>query len=119
VVIPGSLARDALTSPLAIGIAAGLVLGKPTGVLAAAWLATRVGPGKLPEGVSWRDIAVVAVLGGIGFTVSLFLAELALGDSQVDTARLAILAACAIAGVLALATAQALHWLSSSRQASS
>ncbi|HEU5086216.1 MAG TPA: Na+/H+ antiporter NhaA, partial [Roseiflexaceae bacterium] len=63
--------------PLMVGIVLGLVLGKPIGLLGASWLAVRAGLADLPQGVSWRQMAGVGVLAGIGFTMSLFIAALA------------------------------------------
>lgn len=84
----------AIASPIAIGIFIALVIGKPTGILAASWLAVRVGAASLPTGARWGQVAGIAVLAGIGFTVSIFVAELAFTDGALlDVAKLAILGA--------------------------
>ena len=63
-----------------IGVAAGLVVGKTVGILGASVLAVRFGVARLPAGVSWGQIVGLAVLGGTGFTVSLFITDLAFTD---------------------------------------
>jgi len=83
-----------------IGVVAGLVLGKQLGITAAAWLVVRAGLASLPAGVAWRHMYGVAWLGGIGFTMSLFVAELAFPDPVLeDAAKLGILLASVIAGL--------------------
>ena len=90
------------------GIAVGLVLGKLGGVLCFAWLAVRLGLAALPTGVGWKGVTVVALTAGIGFTMALFIAGLALPEGAVlETARLAILGASFLAAVVAFATGRA------------
>jgi NhaA family Na+:H+ antiporter len=85
--------------PVALGIAAGLLIGKPAGLFGAIWLAVRSGLVSLPVGVNWRHIAGLAFLGGIGFTMSLFIATLAFGDSDLlETAKVGILAVSIVSG---------------------
>lgn len=89
------------TGRVTLGIVAGLVLGKPLGLLGAAWLAVRAGIAALPEGVTWRHMLGASCLGGIGFTMSLFVATLAFGESELlAAAKLGILAASVVAGSL-------------------
>lgn len=85
------------------GIVGGLVLGKPLGVMLATWLAVRMGWCVLPAGVGWRGIALVACLAGIGFTMSIFIANLAFpaGD-RLTQATLAVLVASTLAGIVGL-----------------
>jgi NhaA family Na+:H+ antiporter len=93
-------AGELFGSPVALGIFLGLVLGKPIGVLLAAQLALRSRIGVLPEGISMGQFAGVAVLTGIGFTMSLFVAELAFGESpSLAIAKLTTLAASVLMGV--------------------
>ena len=94
---------DALLTPVAIGVIAGLVLGKPIGVLATTWLIARFTRASLPAGIAWRDVAAVGVLAGIGFTVSLLIAELAFAadPARLDSAKTAVLAASLISAALA------------------
>lgn len=83
-----------------VGIFAGLVLGKAAGVFAAARFAAAVGVSALPRGVRWADVAVVGSVAGIGFTMALFVAQLAFPPGpELETAKLAILAASGVAGV--------------------
>jgi NhaA family Na+:H+ antiporter len=80
---------------------AGLVVGKQVGITLFAWLAVKSGISELPGGVSWRHVYGASWLAGIGFTMSLFISDLAFPDSGalVDAAKLGILAASLIAGV--------------------
>lgn len=89
-----------LTAPLGLGILAGLVLGKPLGIGLMAWLSVRLGWAALPSGVSWWHLWGAAVLGGIGFTMSLLITLLALGEqsSGEAVAKLAILLASFVSG---------------------
>lgn len=92
------------TSAVALGILVGLVLGKPIGILAGSWIAVRLGWSVLPEGVQWQHMVGVGFLGGIGFTMSLFIASLGFGDSALlETAKLGILGASLLAGVIGIA----------------
>jgi len=90
-----------LSDPLATGIAAGLVLGKPLGIVLGTWVVVRTGLAALPAGTTWIHFWGLGLLGGVGFTMSLFIAGLAIPDAaRLDTARLAILAASTLAGVV-------------------
>jgi NhaA family Na+:H+ antiporter len=89
----------ALREPLGLGIMAGLLIGKPVGITLFAWLAVRSGLAALPAGVSWAGIWGAGMLGGIGFTMSLFIAGLGLAPGLLDGAKLAVLAASLVAGV--------------------
>jgi NhaA family Na+:H+ antiporter len=97
---------SALTDPIAVGIVAGLVLGKPIGILGAAWLTARFTHATLDDELSWVDVLGVSLLAGIGFTVSLLIGELAFGAGSPadDHVKIAILTgsvlAAALAGVL-------------------
>ncbi|MGI5240043.1 Na+/H+ antiporter NhaA [Dactylosporangium sp. CA-139066] len=95
----------AMRDPVALGVLAGLVLGKPAGVLAATWLARRATGAAGRGGLGWPELAVAGLLSGIGFTVSLLIAELAFGAGTPagEHARLAILlASCASAAAATL-----------------
>jgi NhaA family Na+:H+ antiporter len=82
------------------GVALGLVLGKPIGVVGFSWIAVRLRAAHLPNGVSWLDMIVLGLIAGTGFTMSLFMTALALPPgSATSAARLAILAASAVAGI--------------------
>jgi NhaA family Na+:H+ antiporter len=95
---------DAVTSPIVLGIAFGLVVGKVLGITLVAWGATRIGLARLPDGVGWFEVLGVASVAGIGFTVSLFVAGLAFGEGErLDAAKLGVLGASLLAGVLGAA----------------
>ena len=89
-----------MRSPVAIAVIAGLVLGKPLGILLFSWLSVRCGLAQLPAGVSWPTLTGAACLGGIGFTMALFLAGLALEEPLLSSAKIGILAASAISAAL-------------------
>ena len=91
---------DVFTSSLTWGVTLGLVLGKPIGVTLGVWLAVRAGA-RLPLGVTWAQVLGVSLLGGIGFTVSLFVAELSFEPGLLLTeAKVGILLASTVAGAL-------------------
>lgn len=94
---------SALSDPVAIGIMAALVLGKPIGILSATWLTARFTKATLDPSLKWVDLLGVSLLAGIGFTVSLLVGELSfgLGSTANDHAKVAILAASVLAAVLA------------------
>jgi NhaA family Na+:H+ antiporter len=92
--------QAALTAPVAVGVFVGLVLGKPFGVLAGSFLTVRSGLGRLAGDVGWGDLSGMGMTAGIGFTVALFIAELAfVAGPRLDEAKTAILAASLVAGV--------------------
>jgi len=92
---------DAATSSVAWGIAVGLVVGKLVGVSVASWIAVRTGVAALPRGVTWPQVVGIAAVAGIGFTVSLFITNLAFDDPEVaETAKIAVLLASATAAVV-------------------
>ena len=96
------LGMQALFDPLPYAIAAGLVLGKQIGIFGSVWLAVKTGFAERPEGASWPEIYGIAILCGIGFTMSLFIGGLAFpGDPLlVEEAKLGILLGSAISAVL-------------------
>lgn len=91
-----------LANPASLGIILGLFIGKPLGIGIACFLACKVGLAALPTGVTWRHIIGAATLGGIGFTMAIFIANLAFAKSPTDLehAKLAILVASAISAVV-------------------
>ncbi len=102
--LSGDLIAEALHSPLALGIVAGLVIGKPVGFFVATWIATLIGAAKLPEGVTWRMIVGIGGVAGIGFTISLFIAELAFqGAEGTEIAAFGILIASLLSAVFGYA----------------
>ncbi|MEX2447078.1 MAG: Na+/H+ antiporter NhaA [Dehalococcoidia bacterium] len=91
---------SALASPLTQGIALGLVLGKPLGIVTAVWLAVRLGA-RLPQGVGWPSVIGVGALSGIGFTVSLLIANLSFSEpGLLAEAKLGVLGGSLVAGVI-------------------
>ncbi len=97
----GGNLTEVLTSPLALGIIAGLVVGKPLGIALMGWLVVRSGKGSLPAGVTWGQVVGAGCLAGIGFTMSLFVSDLAFNDAALITAaKIGILAASLTSGVL-------------------
>ena len=92
--------REALLSPLGLGILLGLVAGKFLGILIFSWVAVRLRIARLPSHVRWSQLAGIGVLGGIGFTVALFINELAFQDENlVGAAKMAILTASFVSAV--------------------
>lgn len=84
-----------------LGIIAGLITGKFLGITAFSWIAVRLGLASLPEGTDWGSISGVALLGGIGFTMSLFVAGLAFGTGpMLDWAKVGVFGASCVAGVV-------------------
>ena len=96
-----SALSDALSSPIAYGVVVGLVVGKLVGVTLFSWLAIRLGVGRLPDDVRPAGLVGIAALAGIGFTVSIFVTNLAFDDVGLqDEAKVGILAASLIASAL-------------------
>ena len=93
----------ALTDSVAIGIAVGLVAGKVIGISLATWAVSRFTRAQLDESLGWPDVIGLALLGGIGFTVSLLITELAygMGSERYDHAKVGILAGTLAAALLA------------------
>jgi NhaA family Na+:H+ antiporter len=89
-----------ITHPVSLGITAGLVLGKLIGIAGFSWVAVKLGVTSLPEDVNFKHIVGVALMGGIGFTMSIFIAELAFAHHAADLllAKTGILVASALAG---------------------
>ena len=91
---------DALGSPISLGIVLGLFVGKQLGIFGAVWLAVRLGVAKLPATTNWRQLYGVAVLAGIGFTMSLFIAGLAFSDPETfRSARLSVVVGSVLSAI--------------------
>ncbi|MGQ0537904.1 MAG: Na+/H+ antiporter NhaA, partial [Gemmatimonadaceae bacterium] len=96
-----SAARAPWTSVVGIGVMAGLLIGKPLGITLFSWLAVRKGWSTLPNEVTWKALHGAAWLGGIGFTMALFIGGLAFeGTTRLEEAKLGVLLASAAAGVV-------------------
>lgn len=95
--------KSAFTDTVALGIVAALVLGKFVGVFGATWVVTKTTKAKLDDGLAWIDVVGLALLAGVGFTVSLLISELSFGDDSphYSHAKVAILAGSLAAAVLA------------------
>ncbi len=92
---------DSLSHPVSLGIILGLVLGKQVGITLFSYVAVRLKFADLPDGVRWRQIYAVSWLGGVGFTMSIFVSGLAFSEgSLLDFAKLGILVASLISGVV-------------------
>jgi NhaA family Na+:H+ antiporter len=103
IVLDGAALRAAVETPLAAAVAAGLVVGKIVGLTAGTALAVRLGLSTLPPGVRWMHIVGVGALAGIGFTVSLFITELAYADPAViDAAKIGVLGGSIVAAIIGL-----------------
>jgi NhaA family Na+:H+ antiporter len=97
----GGDALSRVTDPIGLGIFAGLFLGKQIGVVGFSWIAIKSGLADLPDGVHWNQIWGASCLAGVGFTMSLFITELAFDDpAHIATAKLGILEASLVAGVI-------------------
>jgi len=94
--------------PVAQAVAAGLVIGKPVGIVLFSFIAVRIGLASLPEGVNWGIVIGGGFLAGIGFTMALFIAGLALEGGVLDAAKVGVLGASAVAAIIGMAL---LNWL--------
>jgi len=95
------LTWETVGNPVTLGILTGLFLGKPIGIVGISWLTIRLGWAKLPNQTSWSQLIGVAFLGGVGFTMSLFVTDLAFTSSELITqAKVGILIASLVAGVV-------------------
>lgn len=93
--------QQSAASPIAWGVILGLVAGKPVGIFLMSWLAVKANLATLPDGVGWRHVLGVGMLGGVGFTMALFIGELALGSKPENLviAKTGIMAASLFAGL--------------------
>lgn len=97
-------AGEILSSPIFLGVFFGLVAGKPLGIMLMSFIIVKAKLSALPENVNWAHMLGAALLGGVGFTMSIFVANLAFADAtSVMIAKVAILAASLVAGVLGFA----------------
>lgn len=116
IVVEGNL-LDLLNAPLGFGVIAGLVIGKPIGIALFVWLAVKLGVSQLPDGVSLKKIIGVGFLGGIGFTMSIFITLLAFEDSgHITLSKISIMIASFIAGVIGYAILRLQPYVSSVNQ---
>ncbi len=99
--VDGRLLGDAIGSPITLGIVFGYLAGKPLGIVAASWLASRPRLAGLPRSLSWPVIVGGGTVAGIGFTVSLLISSLAFDGQDLEEAKLGVLAAALLASGLA------------------
>ncbi|MYW94618.1 Na+/H+ antiporter NhaA [Amycolatopsis rubida] len=99
--VNGDALSTVFTTALPLAVLIGLVVGKFIGIFGASLLAVKLRVAEKPSGMSWRDVAALSVLGGVGFTVSLLIAELALPAEAAEVAKAAVLIASAIASLTA------------------
>lgn len=94
---------DPSSSPVIMAVALGLIVGKPLGVWMAIWIAVRLRIGTLPDSLTMRPVVVLGMIAGVGFTMSIFIAQLAFGDARhLAAAKLGVVAASAVAAAMAL-----------------
>lgn len=105
VVLSGDMFSNPDSIPVIGGIVVGLVIGKLIGISGATWLMVRLGYAKLPTGTNWMHIIGISLIAGIGFTVSIFITELAFSDNRqlVETAKISVFIASGIAASLGTA----------------
>ena len=99
VAISGGFLSRAYTSPITLGILFGYVLGKPVGVVGFAWLVTTLSRGRLRPPVGWAAVAGAGAVAGIGFTVSLLIADIAFSGAQLEEAKVGVLSAALCASL--------------------
>ncbi len=103
VAISSGIFDDSVGSSVALSVAVALMVGKPVGIVAASWITTKIGLTRLPSNCNWGHMLGIGVLGGVGFTVALFIATLSFDSPSVlDAAKLGILAGSAAAALLGL-----------------
>lgn len=96
---------EGLASPLGMGIIAGLFIGKPIGITLLSWISVKLGISELPKGTKWFQVLAIGLMGGIGFTMSIFISLLSFDDVYHQTeAKFAILIASLLAGIIGYIT---------------
>jgi Na+/H+ antiporter NhaA len=115
--VDGHLLGDAAGSPVTLGIFFGYVVGKPLGILAASWLATRQRMGGLRLPISWPILAGGGTVAGIGFTVSLLISSIAFRGARLDQAKVGVLAAAIVASLASWAVFRAVRLLPAATRA--
>ena len=94
---------DAITNPITLGVALGLAVGKPVGILIFTYLVSKIARTSLPPGVKWSHIAGAGILGGIGFTMSIFISGLSFSSNELNEfAKLGIILGSLFSGILGL-----------------
>jgi Na+/H+ antiporter NhaA len=109
--LDGDVLRSVATEPIFLGIVVGLVLGKPLGIVGATWLVSRPRFGRFPRTVPWPPLVGAATVAGIGFTVSLLIADITFEGRELEDAKLGILGASIVASVLGWVVFSIVHRL--------
>jgi Na+/H+ antiporter NhaA len=99
VALEAEVLRDVATEPIFLGIVVGLVVGKPLGIVGATWLVSRRWFGNFPRTIPWPPLVGAATVAGIGFTVSLLIADISFTGRELEEAKLGILAASIVASL--------------------
>ena len=97
IALSGSFLADAARSPVTLGVIAGYVLGKPVAIVGSSWLVTKLSRGRLRPTVGWAAVVGCGTIGGVGFTLSFLIANLALDGTELDQAKLGVLVAAVLA----------------------
>jgi len=111
VTLEADVVRNVLTEPLFLGIVTGLVVGKPLGIVGMTWLVSRPRFGGFPRTVPWPPLVGAATVAGIGFTVSLLIADISFEGVELEEAKLGILAASIVASLLGWLAFSVIHRL--------
>ena len=111
VTLEADVVRKVLTEPIFVGIVVGLVVGKPLGIVGMTWLVSRPRFGGFPRTVPWPPLVGAATVAGIGFTVSLLIADISFEGVQLEEAKLGILCASIVASVLGWIVFSVIHRL--------
>lgn len=101
ITLSGETMSNATSSAITAGVLVGLWIGKPVGIFLGAWLAVRLGMASLPARVTWAQVAGIGALSGIGFSVSIFITELAYSGTLAEEAKVGILIATVLAALTA------------------
>jgi NhaA family Na+:H+ antiporter len=97
-----AISVEGLQDPLALAIIVALVIGKPVGIAGVSWLVIRMRLARLPERTSWPALVGAACLGGIGFTMALFIASLSVGEAELEGVKAGVLGGSAVSLLLGL-----------------
>jgi Na+/H+ antiporter NhaA len=117
VTLEADVVRNVVTEPVFLGIVVGLVVGKPLGILGATWLVSRPRLGDFPRTVPWPPLVGAATIAGIGFTVSLLIADISFEGVELEEARLGILTASILASLFGWGVFSVVHRLPEAKRA--
>jgi Na+/H+ antiporter NhaA len=117
VTLEADVVREMVTEPIFVGIVVGLVVGKPLGILGMTWLVSRRWFGGFPRTAPWPPLVGAATVAGIGFTVSLLIADISFEGTELEEARLGILTASLVASILGWIVFSVVHRLPAASEA--